>query len=333
MKLQIKEVQGAASRGDKDQFIQCLRGIAIAAVVLIHCLGKEGTAPIIIKSCLYFCTMLFVFLSGYLTPREKIADVWKFYKRRLIKTLIPYAIWTAIYLAMDGILTPWQFVKSLIRANACGPLYYLHDYAQLVVLTPVIYWLLDRRATRFALYLVTPCYIVFNYWLYNNGKYLLIPVCLWMMTAYIVGIEHEKWMKAAKKIKQPIAVVLVIFGAVAQMVESFFWRSKGIMALTNTQVKFTSLFFFLSVLILIAGLTEKQRNTLLGVRLLKRLGDLSSGIYCCHEVFLICLIAVIPKGWPNALLLWFLVLTGSVILMSVCRKFLPRQVNSWFMFG
>ena len=316
----------------KNQFIQFLRGVSISAVVMLHCLGKEGIAPLIIKSWLYFCTMMFVFLSGYLTPRSKITNIWKFYKKRLLKVLIPYAVWTALYLLIDGIFTPWQFVKSLVRANASGPLYYLHDYAQLVILTPLIYWMLNRKLLRIVLYCVTPCYIVFNYYLYSNGKYLLVPLCLWLMTAYIVGLEHERWQKKIVGIKLPTAISFVVLGAVAETCESFIWKALGVTALTNTQVKFTSLFYFLSVLVLLAKLRENQKNILSGMYFFTRLGDLSSGIYCSHEVFLNLFIIVVPKGWPNGLLLWILVMSASVLLINTCGKLLPKRVNSWLMF-
>ena len=59
----------------KNRLIQFFRGISIIAVVLTHSLGKAGIFPLVMKPWLYFQVMLFVFLSGYLTPREKVQDV------------------------------------------------------------------------------------------------------------------------------------------------------------------------------------------------------------------------------------------------------------------
>ena len=53
----------------KDYFIQAVRGLAIASVVLIHCLTQEA-ASVALRPFLNFAVATFVFLSGYLTPRE-----------------------------------------------------------------------------------------------------------------------------------------------------------------------------------------------------------------------------------------------------------------------
>lgn len=58
----------------RDPYLQVVRGLAIAAVVLIHCLPQEA-ASVALRPFLNFAVAAFVFLSGYLTPRERTADV------------------------------------------------------------------------------------------------------------------------------------------------------------------------------------------------------------------------------------------------------------------
>lgn len=55
----------------KDSYIQALRGLAIAAVVLIHCL-PESSASIVLRPFLNWSVALFLFLSGMLTTEEKV---------------------------------------------------------------------------------------------------------------------------------------------------------------------------------------------------------------------------------------------------------------------
>lgn len=55
----------------KDSYIQALRGLAIAAVVLIHCL-PESSASIALRPFLNWSVALFLFLSGMLTTEEKV---------------------------------------------------------------------------------------------------------------------------------------------------------------------------------------------------------------------------------------------------------------------
>lgn len=54
----------------KDRYLQALRGLAISAVVLIHCL-PQCAASIAVRPFLNFSVALFLFLSGVLTDERK----------------------------------------------------------------------------------------------------------------------------------------------------------------------------------------------------------------------------------------------------------------------
>lgn len=82
-----------AAKPGKDLYIQALRGLAIAAVVLIHCLPQLGTS-VAIRPLLNFAVALFVFLSGLLGPRDRVRGVREFWGRRLGKIFAPYALWS-----------------------------------------------------------------------------------------------------------------------------------------------------------------------------------------------------------------------------------------------
>lgn len=55
----------------KDLYIQALRGFAIAAVVLIHCL-PQCEASVALRPFLNWSVAMFLFLSGVLTTEEKM---------------------------------------------------------------------------------------------------------------------------------------------------------------------------------------------------------------------------------------------------------------------
>ena len=97
----------------KDRYIQAVRGLAIAAVVLIHCLPQEA-ASVALRPLLNFAVAAFVFLSGYLTPRERVADAGTFLRRRVGKIAVPYAVWTVLYLAARGALDPLTALAAFI---------------------------------------------------------------------------------------------------------------------------------------------------------------------------------------------------------------------------
>lgn len=54
----------------KDRYLQALRGLAISAVVLIHCL-PQCAASVAIRPFPNFSVALFLFLSGVLTDERK----------------------------------------------------------------------------------------------------------------------------------------------------------------------------------------------------------------------------------------------------------------------
>lgn len=80
----------------KDLYLQALRGLAIASVVMIHCLPLEAWV-VGVRPFLNFAVALFIFLSGYLTTKRKVADIHSFYRKRIGKIVIPYSLWTLFY--------------------------------------------------------------------------------------------------------------------------------------------------------------------------------------------------------------------------------------------
>ena len=78
----------------KDRYLQAVRGAAICAVVLIHCL-PQCDASMVIRPFLNWGVAAFLFLSGYLTSEEKLKR--GVLSGRLKKTLVPYVLWSIAY--------------------------------------------------------------------------------------------------------------------------------------------------------------------------------------------------------------------------------------------
>ena len=125
------------------------------AVVLIHCLPQEAAA-VALRPALNPAVAVFVFLSGYLTPRERVADVGVFLRRRVGKIAAPYVAWTVVYLVARGGAAPLAVLAAFVVGGGSAQLYYLVVYLQLVLLTPWLFRLLERPTLRVALYAVTP---------------------------------------------------------------------------------------------------------------------------------------------------------------------------------
>lgn len=93
----------------KDRYLQALRGLAISAVVLIHCL-PQCAASVAIRPFLNFSVALFCFYPVFLPTSANLMRGGL--RRRISKVAGPYAFWSVIYLAafpaLHGRLGFWR---------------------------------------------------------------------------------------------------------------------------------------------------------------------------------------------------------------------------------
>ena len=104
--------------------VQVFRALAIIAVVMIHT-TPLGYWQVFCRPFINFSVATFLFLSGYLTDVDN--DNWKtFYKKRIIRVIIPYIIWTVLYsLKYFNI---GNLLVNLLTAQAAAPIYYVFVY-------------------------------------------------------------------------------------------------------------------------------------------------------------------------------------------------------------
>lgn len=121
---------------NKSYKIQVLRGLAIIAVVFIHN-TPDGLAQVLCRPFLNFSVGLFLFLSGMLSDVSK----WN-PKKRIVKVLIPYAIWTLIYVILSNVNTlsaiPMSYVINLLTGKGAAIMYYIFIYCEFTLLIPII---------------------------------------------------------------------------------------------------------------------------------------------------------------------------------------------------
>ena len=268
---------------EQSKNIQILRGLAIIAVVFIHN-TPIGLAQVFFRPFLNFAVGLFIFLSGMLSNSSK----WN-PKKRILKVLIPYVLWTLIYSTLRNISNPTYipiaFFKNLLTGKAAAVMYYIFVYCEFTLLIPLI----DRLAkSRFKYYgfLITPIEIIVMRLIplitgFELNKYISIVMsisCLGWFTyfylGYLLGNNLTTINISSKKV-----LLLWIISILLQFAEGFYYYSLGD---TNcgTQLKLTSiisgtLFALMAYNYVIQG-TTKNAN------ILKLLGDNSFGIYFSH---------------------------------------------------
>lgn len=312
----------------KDMYLQALRGLAIAAVVLIHAL-PQSEYSLLVRPFLNWGVALFLFISGLLSPESRFA-VGGVIQKRLVKALMPYALWSTVYFLLFGNGDLLSLLKGLLTGSCAAQLYYLLVYAQLVVLTPWLHGMLRRH--RALIYSVTPVVLLLREVLGAFG--LSVPHLASLFPAwlvyYLMGLDWGRVGPGLERLGVPKAALALVAALALQSLSGFLWFAHGNYDLATTQLKLSSMFTALAAISLLMLASRGVRAGLAECGALTGLGDLSFGVYLCHMGVL----AVVKKlftaldlatfGWCFAV--WAVTLLGSALLVWVCRRLLPRRL-------
>lgn len=280
-----------------------------------------------------FSVATFLFLSGYLTSIDN--ENWnRFFKKRIIRVIIPYVIWTILYSIASKAWTPKALAFNLATAKSAATMYYIFVYIQFVLLTPVL-GKLAKSKFQWLGWLIAPISVlIFKYYpLLTGFKYpSMIRImwedsCLGWFTFYYLGlILGNKIMARNYK----LSYLLALYGiAIAlNIAEGYWWLQLGENN-CGTQLKLSSLLassIFLLIVYTYLNTTKKADiNTTT-----KLIGDYSFGIYLSHIMFMKILAYVpyynsIPYIVNSAIVLVIslgFVYFGNMVLASPWNKWL-----------
>ena len=318
------------AKDTRNNMVQIFRAFAIIAVVLIH------TTPgaywqVFFRPFINFAVATFLFLSGYLTKIDN--DNWgAFYKKRIIRILIPYVIWTVVYTIIFLDLS--HLHKKLLTANASFHMYYLAVYIQFVLLTPIIGKLAKSKYMHLG-WLVAPIsIIVFNYYRLLSGQELNPTVSLiwsdaflgWFTFYYLGLILGNRIIEKNYSLK--MLTILYLASIVLQMGEGYGWLMLG-GSDCGTQLKLSTLLTS-SLFLLIIYTILRKGNIDIQNKYLRMIGDYSFGIYLCHVMVLFVIMPLFPfsRSFP------FLITAVVVLLLSLClcylgHRILGEKVSRW----
>lgn len=310
--------------------IQVLRALAIIAVVMIHT-TPSGYWQVVCRPFLNFSVAMFLFLSGYLTKTDN-QDWSAFYRKRIIRVLIPYVIWTVIY-TLDSRRFD-LFPLYLFAAKAQCTMYYIFVYIQFVLLTPLIGKLAVSRYKNLGWFVSPLSIIAFKYyWLFSGQEinvYLDIfwsDSCLGWFTFYYLGILLGNKI-IEKNYSMRTLSILCACSIVLQMAETYLFLNLG-SENCGSQLKLSSLLTS-SLCLLIAYTILKRKGSGLNNGFLVMIGDYSFGIYLCHMLIKHALYYFVPffRDIP------FPVSSAIVVVLSfcfcyACDKMFGRTVIRW----
>ena len=297
------------NQNGKDLFFQCVRGICIIAVILIHCKsGKsyQGTVSeinfyywICLRQIINFAVSVFLFLSGYFVNGENVNKApLDWIRKRFIRLYLPFLVWALIYTIVKlhkQLDLSFSSFSRLALGTLTGyystHLYYIFILIQLTLLTP---FLLRKKTARIGFIIICIIFYVCRYLAYFlelnyfNKIWKFCFPCFGLF--YILGIEwRHNGLERIKNIKISFCIIFFVLTLLLSFGESFLLLQLGVDSdFIVSQVKISSVFFSFSVICFLLKLhtivSITKSNNLFVI-----IGNNSFSIYFIHLLILYCI--------------------------------------------
>ncbi len=203
-------------------YLDYLRSFAIIAVVLLHCISDYivsndlyGTRSwyinIIINAVVRTGVPIFFMISGYLILSSSLTKNFSlFYKKRLMRILVPLMIWNLLYYIYDcmiGNLSPslLSFCGFIVNIGTKYHLWYLYTILGLYLFAPFLKIIVDNcngRQLLFLLGIMMLCtsVIPFINFLFSVNIYLFDPLFNGYIGCFLLGYILGKTSFSSKNI-------------------------------------------------------------------------------------------------------------------------------------
>lgn len=317
---------------NKNSKIQILRAAAIIAVVLIHTC-PAGIEQVFVRPFLNFAVATFLFMSGYLTDISK-TSVRAFYRKRIVRVLIPYAIWSIVYttigLLNSGELNLSKYLTNFLLGQGAATMYYIPVYIQFVLITPIAHKMAHGKKWWIGL-LITPIsysyvYLVLFEFLPDNKivSSLWHICCLGWFTYYYLGLLLRDKFKAVRYRTNRL-IAFYALTLLLQMAEGYSWYRLGSNS-AGTQLKVSTLLSN-TVFIMLARCYIENVSIRSNNRLLILIGDYSFGIYLSH-LAVIMLMRKLPF-WNSIpfVINSAIVLSTTLLCLMICKKICGEKIS------
>ena len=300
-----------------------LRGLAIAAVVLIHVTAPtaiaEETGGIIFNQITRFGVPVFIFLSGWgLTiaeSYEKSANYLSFLKNRLVKLLPEYIIWNVIYYLYANLIEReaipiGEFIQGLFLGTNYPHLYFV----PLIVIFYIVYPLLTRLGDRLwgvgLTFVITMTSLIANPNIAEGFTQNQNPLN-WLFY-FVFGIwiaQHYETLK--NKLNRFWVLILLTISTIFIVLEPMGLADDAVLVQTRPSVVFFSVLIILLNVVYPNWLQPFKK-------LLDPLSDYSYTIYLSHYIFIRLIRLVFPAF--SVLVLFVLVLISSLGLAKLEKE-------------
>lgn len=330
------------------------KGIAIIAVIAIH--ASSGTATfekgsfnwlfgITLRQFIDFAVPFFLAMSGYFSLKGSSERPITYYKERFIRIIIPYLVWTAVYLLIK---TPKDLpsfkecFEGVFLGTGIGIGYFVIVLSQFVLLTPLLSRIHKKTSHLAIMATLSVLGSIFVYYFSAlNQSHLLskfpayaLPLIVWY-PSYHAGYFLARFYNK-KEINNTLNKIF-IFGLAAalalSLLEGFMWAYNNNYAFGASQLKATSL--IASMFLFFVAVSFKDRKSFLDKNSpIAWLGTNSYTIYLTHLLFL----GVIQKLLKRSDVLYSIqplfiltsvaiTLISCAILVKAAEKLLPKKLS------
>ena len=325
--------------------INFVRAIAALAVVMVHVTAanyhlNDKTLDgilLFLNQISRFGTPFFALISGFLLYNQAIKNRYnfkKFVKSRLTKVVIPFIIWSFIYLLINSysfsnisnLKELKEFLYYFFTGKSSYHLYFIAVVIQFYLLFPFIQRLNSKRH----LFLLTIIGLYLNYFHivtpFEIGTGLIKEftrerafIFYWLFYFFLGGLLVHYWKNIVTKIRENLLLVTglgftaLLFMSYDYMTSSYIKSSTRPANLINVPIlllSFTGLYYLL--------------DKLKGIRkLLLMIGNFSMGIYLVHPLIIFIIRENIPwmlkyKEWIP--LSYILIVFCSILTVKLIHR-------------
>ncbi len=285
-------------------YLDYLRSFAIIAVVLLHCISDYivsaelyGTRSwymnIIINAIVRTGVPIFFMISGYLILSSDLTKNFSlFYKKRLMRILVPLMIWNLLYYIYDclvGNLSPslLSFCGFVVNIGTKYHLWYLYTIIGLYLFAPFLKIIVDNCNGRqlfllLGIMMLCTSVIPFINFLFSVNIYLFDPLFNGYIGCFLLGYILGKTNFSSKNI-WIINIFAGISFVLSVLLNHIYSSKEGINLVMNSGY---NICHFIIASALFINVKHLVGNTSPLNRTASFVSEMSFGIYLVHPLIL-----------------------------------------------